>query len=168
VVTLNGEVDEVHLVSLAERCAAAIPGVRGILNYIRTTGFDRNAEDLRFLQPVINTQIYFQDGPSGTVQQVVIDPNNRLVSGVLIQGRFSNSPKSSRSTIDGGTSSSKQIVIPAREIRYLTKRSGFLKIRSFDTERYDDFVAQDFISPEKNWIPPFPYHLENVLLPAEH
>lgn len=168
VVVLNGEVSDINVRFLAEKCAAGIPGVRGVINHIRTPGLDINTEDLRFLQPTIGAIIYFRDGPSGIVHQVIIHPNNRLVVAMVIQGPFSKSKKTFRSMIDTEVSSSKKAVIPMREIRYLTKRSGFLNIKSVETTRYGDFDPRGFIPPKKGWEPPFPYYLEDVLFPAEY
>ena len=168
VVALIGEVSDINVRSLAEKCAASIPGVRGVINHIRTPGLDTNTEDLRFLQPTIGEQIYFRNGPSGIVTQVIINPNNRRVVAMIVQGRFSKSRPSFRSRMDGEASSSKKVVIPVREIRYLTKRSGFLNIRSIETARYGGFDPRGFISPKKDWDPPFPYYLEDVLFPAKY
>jgi osmotically-inducible protein OsmY len=168
VVALNGEVSDTNVRSLAEKCAASIPGVRGVLNYVHTPGVDRDEEDHRFLQPSIGEQIYFRDGPSGIVKQVIINPNNLRAVAMIVQGHFSKSPQSSRSMAGGEASSSKKVVIPMREIRYLTKRSGFLNIKSIETARYEDFDPASFISPKKDWVPPYPYYLEDVLFPAEY
>lgn len=63
VVVLNGEVSNITVRSLAEKFAADVPGVRGVINFIRVPGFDLKAEDQRFLQPSIGELIYFLDGP---------------------------------------------------------------------------------------------------------
>jgi len=168
VVALNGEVSDINVRSLAEKCAASIPGVRGVLNYIRAPGVDLDIEDHHFLQPSIGEQIYFRDGPSGIVKQVIINPNNLRAVAMIVQGRFSKSQQHFRSMVDREASLSKKVVIPMREIRYLTKRSGFLKIKSIETARYGDFDPACFISPKKGWVPPYPYYLEDVLFPAEY
>jgi osmotically-inducible protein OsmY len=168
VVALNGEVSDINVRSLAEKCASSISGVRGVINHIRTPGVDRKVEDIRFFQPMISEQIYFRDGPSGIVKQVIINPNNRLVVAMVVQGYFIKSPYTFRSMINMEVQSSKKVVIPTREIRYLTKRSGFLNIKSVETERYGDFDPRGFIPPKRSWEPPFPYYLEDVLFPAEY
>ncbi len=168
VVTLNGEVGDVTVRTQAETCAASIPGVRGVLNHIRAPGLVPKPEDLRFLQPTIGAQIYFRDDLSGIVKQVIIHPNNRLVVAMVVQGHFSKPQEPSRSEIDRETAPSKMAVIPTREIHFLTKRSGFLNIKSVETARYGEFDPGRFISPQKDWVPPFPYHLEDVLFPGEY
>jgi hypothetical protein len=167
VVILNGDVGDVALRSQAERFAASIPGVRGVLNHIRIRGVTQNPEALRFLQPKINMQIHFSDGPSGTVQKVVVNPSNRLVVAMIVQGLFRMSPEPPRSMKSEKSPSKRAIVIPTHEIRHLTEQSGFLNIRSVDTSRFGDFDPEDFVLPDKNWIPSFPYQLEDVLFPAK-
>src|SRR3972149_10315302 len=66
-----------------------IPGVRGVINSVRAPGVDLEAEDQRFLQPVIGEQIYFRDGLLGIVQRVIINPNNRRVVAMVVRGRYS-------------------------------------------------------------------------------
>ena len=73
VVGLHGEVGSATVRSLAEKYAANIPGVRGVINSVRAPGVDLEAEDQRFLQPSIGEQIYFRDGFCGTVQK--FDPS---------------------------------------------------------------------------------------------
>ena len=167
VVSLNGEVGSINVRSLAEKCAASVSGVRGVINHIRTSGITQEAEDTRFLQPTIGEQIYFRDGPSGIVIQVIMNPNNRLVVAMVVQGRFPKSQPRFQSRPDGETSPSEKFVIPTSEIRYLTKRSGFLHIKSIETARYGAFDPRGFIPPKKDWEPPFPYYLEDVLFPVE-
>lgn len=167
VVTLNGEVTNNTLRTRAETCVAGVPGVRGVLNHIRAPGIVPKPEDLRFLQPTIGAQIYFRDDPSGIVKQVIINPNNRLVTAMVVQGIFSKPPQLFRAVTDKSTLSSKTFVIPIREIRFLTKRSGFLEIKSVETKRYAEYEVKRFIPPKNNWHPPFPYYLEEVLFPIE-
>ncbi len=168
VVTLNGEVTDKTLRTRAETCVAGVPGVRGVLNHIRAPGVVPKPEDLRFLQPTIGAQIYFRDDPSGIVKHVIINPNNRLVIAMVVQGNFSQLPQLFRAVTDKSTLSSKKIVIPIREIRFLTKRSGFLEIKSVETTRYAEYDGRKFISPKNNWHPPFPYDLEDVLFPVAY
>lgn len=168
VVTLNGDVPDITLHAQAEKCAAGIPGVRGVLNHIRIRGRTQNPEDLRFLQPAINSQMYFSDGPSGTVQQVIINPNTRLVAAMVVQGPFSRWPETSGSWKAREKSLSRKIVIATGQIRYLTKQSGFLNTRLAESAQFADFESKDFILPEANWIPSFPYQREDVLFPAAY
>ena len=51
-------------------------------------------------------------------------------------------------------------------VRYLTRVSGFLTIRSDESTRYLDFNSMFFELPAWNWVPPFPYCPHHVLFPA--
>jgi osmotically-inducible protein OsmY len=168
VVLLNGEVSNTYVRSLAEKCSANIPGVRGVINSVRAPGVDLKAEDQRFLQPMIEEQIYFRDGLLGTVQRVVINPNNRRVVSMIVQREISNPPSVLGSLMSGKTLPPERLVIiPMNIIRYMTKSSGFLHIHSAETARCKIFDPALFIAPEKAWTPPYPYCPDDVLFPVE-
>ena len=168
VVGLHGEVGSATVRSLAEKYAANIPGVRGVINSVRAPGVDLEAEDQRFLQPVIGEQIYFRDGLLGTVQRVIIHPNNRRVVSMIVQRQTSNRPSELGSLMGGKTLLPEGLVIiPMNIIRYMTKSSGFLHIHSAETAKYRDFDPALFIAPEKTWTPPYPYCPDEVLFPVE-
>ena len=168
VVVLNGEVSSTNVRSLAEKCAANIPGVRGVINYVRSPGVDLEAEDQRFLQPVIGEQIYFRDGFLGTVQRVIIHPNNRRVVSMIVQRQVPNRQSELGSLMGGKTLLPEGLVIiPMNTIRYMTKSSGFLHIHSSETAKYRDFDPAFFIAPEKAWTAPYPYCPDDVLFPIE-
>ncbi|MEJ2352907.1 MAG: BON domain-containing protein [Anaerolineales bacterium] len=168
VVGLHGEVGSATVRSLAEKCSANIPGVRGVINSVRAPGVDLEAEDQRFLQPSIGVQIYFRDGLSGKVQRVIINPNNRRVVAMVVRGRYSNSQEDPRFLPYGEERLPERLVaIPMSTIRFLTKSSGFLKIDSAEAARYSDFDPSCFIVPREDWRPPYPYCPDEVLFPVE-
>jgi osmotically-inducible protein OsmY len=168
VVGLHGEVGSANVRSLAEKCAADIPGVRGVINYLRSPGLDLDSEDQHFLQPVIGKQIYFRNGESGTVRRVVINPNNRRVIAMVIQGRYPDSQQDPGSFVYGGDQLPERLIaIPMSAMRYLTKNSGFLTIDSAEAARYNDFDFSGFVAPGVDWTPPYPYCPEDVLFPVK-
>jgi osmotically-inducible protein OsmY len=168
VVVLTGEVSSTTVRSLAEKYAATIPGVRGVINSVRVPGVDFEAEDQRFLQPSIGEQIYFRDGLSGKVQKVIINPNNRRVVAMVVRWRYSNSRLDPRFLAYGADQTPERLIaIPMSAIRYLTKSSGFLKIDSAEAARYSDFDLSCFITPGEDWTPPYPYCPDDVLFPVE-
>jgi len=85
VVILNGDVENADVGCLAEKCASEIPDVPGVINYVRAPGIDFDAIDQRFLQPSIGLEIYHSNGLFGTVKQVIINPNNLRVVGMIVQ-----------------------------------------------------------------------------------
>lgn len=88
VVSLNGNVDNPNIKSLAEKCAAINPNVRGVINNVHIRRNVPDPQNLPFLQPSIGVEIFFLDGLSGRVRQVIINPDNRRVIAMVIQGRF--------------------------------------------------------------------------------
>jgi osmotically-inducible protein OsmY len=168
VVGLHGEVGSATVRSLAEKYAANIPGVRGVINAVRAPGVDLEAEDQRFLQPSIGEQIYFRDGPSGKVQRVIINPNSRRVVAMVVRGRFSN-PQQDPGFLAYGEDQlpERLIAIPMSAILFLTKSSGFLQIDTTEAAKYSDFDPSFFTAPREDWTPPYPYCPDDVLFPVE-
>jgi len=168
VVVLSGEAVNANDRRLAEQYAASVPRVRGVINCIHAPGIDLNAEDQRFLQPSIGEEIYFLDGISGNVKQVIIHPNNRRVVSMILQGRFTGLQNEGQASMDYKVRLTKQlIVIPVNVIRYLTRNSGFLLIDSTETTSYQDFDPANFVAPEGDWVPPYPYCTDDVLFQAD-
>jgi osmotically-inducible protein OsmY len=168
VVVLNGDAKSTKVRLLAEKCAANIPGVRGVINDLHAPGVDLKAEDQRFLQPSIGEQIYFRNDISGKVERVIINPNNRRVIAMVVRGRYSNLWEDPRFLAYGEDQTPERLVIiPISTMRYLTKSAGFLKIDSAEAARYRDYDPSHFIAPRDDWTPPHPYRLSEVLFPVE-
>jgi len=169
VVSLNGIVSDENVKLLAEKCAASNPNVRGVINNVRVSGTELELQDQPFLQPTIGEIIYFLDGISGVVKQVIMNPNNRRVIAMTVQGKFTDRRYELHSLTDGKAQLPEQLVaVPMSVVRYLTKASGFLYINSTERNRYTDFDAGTFIVPNKDWLPPYPYCPDDVLFPVEY
>ena len=170
VVSLNGMVSKENVKLLAEKCAASIPNVRGVINNVRISGGELKAhDDQPFLQPAIGELIYFLDGISGYVRQVIIDPDNRRVIAMTIQGRFAGQQQYLNSLVNSKTQPLEQLVtVPMNLVRYLTRVSGFLNIQSNEIKNHMDFDPGAFFVPNKDWVPPYPYCPEDVLIPVKH
>jgi osmotically-inducible protein OsmY len=168
VVSLNGIVSDENVKLLAEKCAASNPNVRGVINNVRVSGTEAELQDQPFLQPTIGESVYFLDGISGVVQQVIINPNNRRVIAMTIQGKFTDRRYELNSQTDGKARPPEQLVtVPMSVVRYLTRTSGFLSINSNETNRFIDFDFGSFSSPNVDWAPPYPYCPDDVLFPIE-
>jgi osmotically-inducible protein OsmY len=168
VVVLSGTVSSGKIRDLAEHTAAGNPNVRGIINCVRAPGIDLSTEDVRFIQPVIGERIAFSDGLSGTVEQVIINPDNRRVVGMTLRGRFL--PKSARVGAAQGNDDRTPIglvVIPVNSILALTQTSGMLSMASSDSSQVQVFERANYFIPKSGWIPPFPYCPAEVLLSGE-
>ena len=167
-VSLDGIVSDESVKLLAEKCAADHPNVRGVINHIRVSGKEIGLPGLPFLQPIIGETIYFLDGLSGVVKQVVMNPNNRRVIAMTIQGRFVDQLQDLQSLNNGGMRLPERLmVIPMDLVRFLTRDSGFLTANSDEQGKDLDFNPASFITPTMGWTPPFPYCPADVLFPAE-
>lgn len=164
VVALSGKVVSADIRALAQQCAANVPEVRGVINFITAPGVDLDTEDQRFLQPAIGEKISFGDGGFGFVRQVIINRNNRRVVAMIIQGRLPGQQLKSA----GETQPAERLaVIPVSLIRYITGYTGFLLIDSTETTLYQDFNPAGFVTPGADWVPPFPYCSDDVRFIAE-
>ena len=163
VISLNGIVSDQNVKLQAEQCVAANLNVRGVVNHVRVSGAKLMPYQ-PFLQPTIGAVIYFMDGIFGAVKQVIINPDNRCVIQVIIQGQFSGQKQNLMAlTNNRDEILEKTIVIPVNLIRYLTTSSGFLTIKSTETTRYKDFNPVHFTAPDMAWRPPYPYRPDDVL-----
>jgi osmotically-inducible protein OsmY len=169
VISLNGRVGNENVSLLAEKSAANNPNVRGVINNVRVSGVEPRLQDLPFLQPAKGETIYFLDGLSGVVKQVIINPDTRRVIAMTLQGKLNNQEYGVHPLTDGEASLPEQLIsVPMSVVRYLTKVSGFLSINSSEKDRYVDFDPAYFIVPSKGWVPPFPYCPDDVLFPIEY
>ena len=97
-----------------------------------------------------------------------MNPNNRRVIAMTIQGKFSDRRYELHSMSDGKARPPEQLVtVPMSVVRYLTRTSGFLSINSNETDRFIDFDSGSFRSPNVDWVPPYPYCPNDVLFPVE-
>jgi len=168
VVLLSGNIDNINIKLLAEKCVASNPNVRGVINSIRIPGDGLKSQEEPFLQPIIGEEIFFHDGISGTVQQVIINPDNRRVVAMTLQGWFENQQQELRSLNKGEARAPERIIVLSmNSVRYLTKVSGFLYINSNEKNRYMDFEPTHFFTPKKDWKAPYPYCPDDVLFLIE-
>lgn len=157
VVVLSGQVPTSDLWKAAERTAASHPQARGVSNYLHISDVNLGTRERRFVQPVSGAILKFQDGASGTVKQVVIDPDNRRVSDVVLEGGF----PADAQTQEG------MIVVSIDLLSYMTRESGALLIDSSEQDKYTRFDPARFTSPPEEWIPPYPYCKEDILFRRE-
>lgn len=144
VVSINGTVRDGKIRSLAEKCASDTPNTRGVINNVQVAGKKPEVMDQRFFQPAIGEPIYFLDWASGTVKQVIMNPDNRRVIAMVVLGKFPD--RQNESKPEGNTSARERlIVIPVSSISYLTKVSGFLHINSRERNRYTDFTPANLL-----------------------
>ncbi len=167
VVTLHGNVKNEIIKSLAGKCVAENSNVRGVINCVRVLGVISELQETPVYQPAIGQEILFQNGVSGIVRQVIINPDNRRVTAMLLAGRFTDQLQEFRAMSNNEARPvERQIIVSVDLVRYLTKFSGFLTISSNDGNRFADFDASAFRSPDAGWVPPYPYCPRDVLFNA--
>ena len=165
---LTGEVSSTALRDQVERRAGEIPWVRGVINGISVSGIVLPPEDHRFLQPVIGKELLFKDDLSVIIQKVIINPNNRRVVAMVVKGRFPDALQQSQPGYRREERSPEQLmVLPVRLILHLARSSGFIQINSTDTTEFKIFEPTWYITPDKDWLPPYPYCTDEVLFVAE-
>jgi osmotically-inducible protein OsmY len=168
VISLNGIVSDDNVKLLAEKSVASHPNVRGVINNVSVSGARPELTDQPFLQPTIGEIIYFLDGISGVVKQVIINPNNRRVVAMTVRGQFADQWQELKSLNSAEARSPERLVVLSMDlVRYLTRVSGFLIINSHEQERYLDFDSAAFRAPNVDWTPPYPYCPDDVLFPVE-
>ncbi len=169
VVLLSGNVDNVDIKLLAEKCAARNPNVRGVISGVSVRGSGPVLQDQRFLQPAIGAEISFLDGVSGRVRHVIINPDNRLVVAMTIHGQFADRRQELKSLNNNSDARPPErvLVLPVRTVRHLSRTSGFLNIRINQRDQYMEFDPAHFFVPDKGWKPPYPYCPDDVLLAVE-
>src|ERR1043165_1392643 len=167
VISLNGTVSDENVKRLAEKRAAGNPNVRGVINNVRVSAAEQALPDPPFLQPTIGETIYFLDGVSGFVKQVIINPNNRRVIAMTVRAQFADLREITILNSSSGQSAERLVVLTMDLVRYLTKVSGFLNINSTEQKRYLNFDPASFRTPSVGWTPPYPYCPDNVLFPLE-
>jgi len=168
VISLNGNVKDENVKLLAERRAASHPSVRGVINNVRIAGAEQELQAQPFLQPRIGESIYFLDGVSGVVKQVIINPSNRRVVAMIVRGPLADERQEINSLNHGQPRSPERlIVVRMTDVRHLTTVSGFLSIHSTERNRYMDFDPTRFFTPKDGWTAPHPYCPHDVLFPIE-
>jgi hypothetical protein len=160
-------VSDVNVKSLAEKNVAANSKVRAVINNIHVSGVELEVPDQPFLQPTIGETIYFLDGISGIVRQVIVNPNNRRVVAMTVSGPFAEQQKLKSFNTGETRFPERLVVLPMNLIRYLTRTSGFLHVNSNERERYMDFDPAAFRIPGVDWTPPYPYCPDNVLFQVD-
>ncbi len=168
VVSINGNVRDENVKMLAEKYASSNPNVRAVINNVCVAGARAAVRGQPFLQPTIGEIIYFLDGVSGVVRQVIINPNNRRVIAMILEGIFADQRHDLNLLADGKARHLEQLVaVPMYEVRYLTKTSGFLDLNSHERNRYIAYHPTDFSTPPIDWQAPYPYCPDDVLFPIE-
>lgn len=164
-VSLNGEVNSAAVRTAIEECAAGVPIVRGVLNYVQAPGVVRDDAEQRVLQPHIGAEVNASDIRLGQVEWVIICPHNRRVTAIVAHGPFPDlAQPDSELSLTQLPQHEHHLVIPMTIVREVTAGGVLLRISSSEAARLADFNPSHFVKPDANWQPPYPYHLVDVML----
>ncbi len=152
VVYLGGAIARPQIRAAAAQKAASIGQVRGIINVIQTPGIGIETDEEQFVQPLIEHEIYATNGQVGRVQQVIINPQNRRVTAVVIHTQV----------IIDHLQLPRHTLIPMRSIRCAPSGALFLDVKQDDAQ-LTAFNPLGFGTPPADWQPPYPYRTADVL-----
>ena len=164
VVYLGGNVNQSPARLAAGQIAAAVPQARGIINVIHTPGRVLDSEEERFIQPQIGSEIYATDGQVGHVEQVIINPQNRRVIAVTLQGSAAQAQ-----ALDGIDAPAERrqaphlMLISLSHIRCAPSGVLFLDVNSNKATHATNFNLANYVAPPVDWQPPYPYRPADVL-----
>jgi hypothetical protein len=143
---LGGELPTHELQVAAEKVTTGVSGVRGVITLPRITG-ERSSMLQRAVQPRIGAVVYGENGEVGVVTEVVILPQDRLVTNVVI---------CSNETRDGRLVTQKTIV-PVTAIDLVNPESLFLMRSGPSLNAYPDFDPDYYPMAPITWKAPYPY-----------
>jgi osmotically-inducible protein OsmY/sporulation protein YlmC with PRC-barrel domain len=164
-VTLTGQAPDLAGRAGVQAQAVSVPKVRGVINSIQVPGVEIRNGDQRPLQPVIGSGVYATDMPVGKVENVIINPDNRLVTGILVDAVVPEPTQTGSNWLwNEKHYSERKIVIPVSAVRHQTSVSVFLKEKAAFVAKLHAFDPTAYSSPPHNWEPPYPYKHADVLL----
>jgi hypothetical protein len=167
IVSLGGIVISEAVSLLAMKRVASNPNVRGVIDNMRVKGGIPKLSDQTFLQPTIGESIYFADGILGVLKYVVINPDDRRVTAMIVQAE-TPARRGGKASKDEANLPQQLVIVPVSTIRNLTKVSGFLNISLEERDSLQDYVPDQFFVPDTSWMPPYPYCPDDVLFPISH
>jgi sporulation protein YlmC with PRC-barrel domain len=131
-----------------------VPAARGVVNRIVAPGF---TPDPAWTEPpAIGEPVFAEDGEVGTIEQVVIDPGQRRLAGVVVAARvpMDDSPEAKRVE--------RTVVVPANQIRLVSDSATFIHGPALDAAR-GPLAAEHTAPAAPDWQPPFPYRHDDVV-----
>jgi osmotically-inducible protein OsmY len=149
---IGGEVPTLELQHQTEKTAAEVSDVRGVVTLPKITG-ESPDKPRRAIQPQPGAVVYGQDGEIGIVSQVVIQPDNRLVTNVVVRVQ----------KLRDGNLVAREHIVPIENIAQVKKGGVFLSRDGLSFNDYPFYNQSKYILPPPAWKPPYPYHTEEVL-----
>ncbi len=150
---VGGEVPTHELQQVAEKVVAGVSGVRGVTILPRIAG-ENPPKMHRPAQPRIGAVVYGQDGEMGFLTQVVIQPDNRLVTHIVVRSK----------EITDGNLVARETVIPLEASDLVKNESIFLQRNgqrlakpAHALDAYPALDPDEYPLAESTWKAPYPY-----------
>jgi sporulation protein YlmC with PRC-barrel domain len=156
-VRLGGTVPSRELRSAAEAVATQVPAVRGVIALPQVTG-EGPTPTRRAVQPRVGASVYAEDGQAGVVAQVVINPQSRLVTHMVVSAKITFDTND----VVGFKSASGDFLVPVEAAEVVNDESIILTPQPPSIAAYPHFEASAYPTAPFTWRPPYPYSLSMV------
>jgi hypothetical protein len=150
-IALGGEVPSRELQQSAGAAAAQVPTVRGVILLPKVTGECEQAPR-QAVQPPIVAKVYSEDGTEGSTTQVIIRPDNRLVTHAVVRVR-------EKEDIWWVTH---DYLVPVEAMDVVDAGGILLKGDAPALAAFPAFNSGDYPIAPLTWIPPYPYQFGSV------
>ncbi len=152
---IGGQVPSRELQLAAQDVAASVPAVRGIISLPTVMGQEPMPQR-HPVEPHLLSHVYNLDGQVGTVTQVVIDPQSRLVTDIVVNAV----------NLWDGTPVCGEYLVPASFILLANKESVFLRRDGRRLQSFRPFDPVAYALAPETWQPPYPYLPGTLLWPV--
>lgn len=155
-VMLGGRVPNRTIQRVVEATAANVPAVRGIILLPDIPG-EPVDPPRSSCQPRIGVRVYGEDETEGMVYQVVISPQNRLVTHAIVRV---NQPVESRHAWHDH-------LVPVEVMQAVSAGGIFLSHKTKAISRFPIFNPAHYFYAPLTWQPPYPYAVGSVRWPRK-
>jgi osmotically-inducible protein OsmY len=154
-VELGGIVPNREIQHTAEETAASVAAVRGVILLPTIKG--ENPSLVRdAVQPRISVRVYGDDENEETVYQVVVNPQNRLVTHAIV--RVNQFVYGGQKVCD--------YLLPVEAMRLVGACGIFLIHRAPVSDQFPILISANYPFAPLTWLPPYPYAVGSVRWPS--
>lgn len=157
-VELGGTVPNRDIQRVAEAAAASVPVVRGVILLPDVLG-EHAAPEGAAVQPGIGVRVYGEDETEGTVYQVVINPQNRLVTHAIVRVKHKHTGDGRQAWCD--------YLVPVESMHLVDEGGIFLSRKANVIDQFPVFNPTNYPFAPLTWQPPYPYTVGSVRWPRQ-
>lgn len=155
-VELGGTVPNRDIQLTAEAAAASVPAVRGVILLPNIKG-ECPSPVRDAVQPGIGVRVYGKGETEGTVYQVVINPQNRLVTHAVVRVIYKHTSDGRQACCD--------YLVPVDSMQVVDTGGIFLKRETNVIHQFPVFNPTAYPFAPLTWQPPYPYAVGSVRWP---